>query len=60
NGYGFPAYRGGPMHHADQLGLDRVYRQICQFEATLGEFWQPAELLRELASAGKGFGSLDP
>jgi 3-hydroxyacyl-CoA dehydrogenase len=60
NGYGFPAYRGGPMHHADQLGLDRVYRQICQFEATLGEFWQPAELLRELASAGNGFGSLDP
>lgn len=60
NGYGFPAYRGGPMHHADQLGLDRVYRQICQFEATLGEFWQPAELLRELASAGKGFGTLDP
>src|SRR6202795_53087 len=28
NGYGFPAYRGGPMWHADTVGLDRVYSCI--------------------------------
>ena len=23
-GYGFPMYRGGPMHYADQVGLFNV------------------------------------
>ena len=26
NGYGFPAYRGGPMWYADTVGLEKVYR----------------------------------
>ena len=26
NGYGFPAYRGGPMWYADTVGLKKVYR----------------------------------
>ena len=25
NGYGFPAYRGGPMWYADTVGLKNVY-----------------------------------
>ncbi len=25
NGYGFPAYRGGPMWYADTVGLKKVY-----------------------------------
>jgi len=32
NGYGFPAYRGGPMWHADTVGLKRVYDRICEFQ----------------------------
>jgi 3-hydroxyacyl-CoA dehydrogenase len=46
NGYGYPAWRGGPMWHADTVGL---------FHAEHGEWWTPAPLLRELAAAGKRF-----
>ena len=31
NGYGFPAYRGGPMFYADQVGLTHVHDTICRF-----------------------------
>jgi 3-hydroxyacyl-CoA dehydrogenase len=56
HGYGFPAYRGGPMFYADQIGLDRVLEQIRIFQNRLGaEFWTPAPLLEELASSGQGF-----
>jgi 3-hydroxyacyl-CoA dehydrogenase len=55
NGYGFPAYRGGPMWYADTVGLKNVYERICEFERQHGELWQPAPLLKELALSGKGF-----
>jgi len=56
HGYGFPAYRGGPMFYADQTGLDKIYRVILGFRDRFGaEFWTPAPLLEELARAGKGF-----
>ena len=56
HGYGFPAHRGGPMFYADQIGLDRVLEQIRLFRKRLGaDFWTPAPLLEELASAGRGF-----
>src|SRR5262249_31947747 len=29
-GYGFPAYRGGPMWYADTVGLKEVYSKICE------------------------------
>lgn len=54
NGYGFPAYRGGPMFYADSLGLDKIYQTICEFGNTYGkEFWQPAGLLKQLVEEGK-------
>ncbi len=55
NGYGFPAYRGGPMWHADTVGLPKVYQRICEFQQQHGELWAPAPLLRRLAEAGKTF-----
>jgi 3-hydroxyacyl-CoA dehydrogenase len=55
NGYGYPAYRGGPMWYADQVGLKKVYTRICEFESQLGELWEPAPLLKQLAEAGKTF-----
>jgi 3-hydroxyacyl-CoA dehydrogenase len=55
NGYGFPAYRGGPMWYADTVGLKKVYERICEFEQQHGELWTPAPLLKELALTGKGF-----
>ena len=32
NGYGFPAYRGGPMWYADTVGLEKVCGRIREFE----------------------------
>ena len=59
SGYGFPAYRGGPMWYADSLGLEHVYRRILEFEKQHGELWAPAPLLARLASEGRTFASLD-
>ncbi|MET0542775.1 MAG: 3-hydroxyacyl-CoA dehydrogenase NAD-binding domain-containing protein, partial [Variovorax sp.] len=55
NGYGFPAWRGGPMFYADTVGLATVYERICDFQRQHGEFWTPAPLLKRLADEGKTF-----
>jgi 3-hydroxyacyl-CoA dehydrogenase len=55
NGYGFPAYRGGPMWYADTVGLKKVYDRICEFQKQHGEIWEPAPLLKQLAEQGKTF-----
>ena len=55
NGYGFPAYRGGPMWYADAVGLGKVYDRILEFRKQHGEIWEPAPLLQHLAAQGKSF-----
>jgi len=55
NGYGFPAYRGGPMWYADTVGLKRVCERIREFQQRLGNWWEPAPLLQRLAEQGKTF-----
>jgi 3-hydroxyacyl-CoA dehydrogenase len=55
NGYGFPAYRGGPMWYADTVGLKKVYERISEFHRQHGETWEPAPLLKQLAEQGKTF-----
>ncbi|HLK32217.1 MAG TPA: 3-hydroxyacyl-CoA dehydrogenase NAD-binding domain-containing protein [Terriglobales bacterium] len=55
NGYGFPAYRGGPMWYADTVGLDKVHQRICDFHRQHGEHWEPAPLLKRLAEEGGKF-----
>jgi 3-hydroxyacyl-CoA dehydrogenase len=54
-GYGFPAYRGGPMWHADIVGLNRVRDRIAEFHEQHGQLWEPAPLLQRLAQEGKTF-----
>jgi len=55
-GYGFPAYRGGPMHYADHIGLDKIYQRIEAFsQQPGGEVWQASTLLKELAESGQTF-----
>jgi len=55
NGYGFPAYRGGPMWYADSVGLKKVYDRICEFYKRHGEIWEPAPWLKQSAEQGKTF-----
>lgn len=53
-GYGFPAYRGGPMAFAENRGLKKVYARICQFGEQFGQQnWTPSTLLKELATDNK-------
>jgi 3-hydroxyacyl-CoA dehydrogenase len=60
NGYGFPRWRGGPMYHADTLGLETVLKKLeALYETTGDSCWQPASLLRELVAAGDSFASLN-
>ena len=59
-GYGFPAWRGGPMHYADTLGLSYVRDRLESFAHHTGDKrHEPAPLLAKLAAEGKGFGSLN-
>ncbi len=55
NGYGYPAWRGGPMWYADTVGLRKVYDRVCEFHAQHGDQWAPAPLLKQLAEDGKTF-----
>ena len=53
-GYGFPAFRGGPMFYADTVGLGEVLHRIEAFRRQFGDArWTPAPLLVELAGAGR-------
>jgi 3-hydroxyacyl-CoA dehydrogenase len=55
-GYGFPAYRGGPMFWADHVGLPAILDGIRRYAQTVGEqYWQPAPLIERLAKEGRGF-----
>ena len=52
-GYGFPAWRGGPMWQAENIwSLSTVAEKIRKYEATLGPRWQIAPLLAKLVDGG--------
>jgi 3-hydroxyacyl-CoA dehydrogenase len=59
HGYGFPRHRGGPMHHADTIGLANVLADIREFAREDPLFWRPSPLLVELVERGADFASLD-
>ena len=49
-GYGWPVYRGGPMHYANSLGLKMVLEKIRHYHQLTGDdFWTPSPYLVELA-----------
>lgn len=49
NGYGWPAYRGGPMFYADTLGLDQVVTKLRTYGVPV------SGLLESMAREGKRF-----
>jgi 3-hydroxyacyl-CoA dehydrogenase len=59
DGYGYPAWRGGPMHEADQVGIPEMLGRIEALYETCGIGWEPAPLLREMAQAGRTFADLN-
>ena len=60
NGYGFPVWRGGPMHWAGAVGLDVVADGVRRYsgKSDLGH-WKLSRLLGELAEDGASFESYD-
>ena len=54
NGYGFPAWRGGPLWYAEEIGLDRVLEGMNRYRQSLGDYgemwFKPAPLLERLVS----------
>jgi len=59
NGYGFPAWRGGPMFYADTTGLKQVFERVRELHQQHGYHWEPAPLLRHLAESGGSFAGWD-
>jgi 3-hydroxyacyl-CoA dehydrogenase len=57
-GYGFPAWRGGPMHWAEQAGFKHVVETMQRLASTHGARWRPAPLLERLAASGAGWSSV--
>ena len=57
NGYGWPRWTGGPLFHADEIGLGRIVERLEEFAAdTPGDpTLRPAALLRDLATQGLTF-----
>ena len=52
-GYGFPRFKGGPMHTIESMGLDKAVTLLNEFQNQLNpEHWQVAPLLTTLAATG--------
>jgi 3-hydroxyacyl-CoA dehydrogenase/enoyl-CoA hydratase/3-hydroxybutyryl-CoA epimerase len=54
-GFGFPAFRGGLLRHADRVGLDHVVARLTAYAERHGERLAPAPLLVEKAARGETF-----
>jgi len=59
NGFGWPAWRGGPMFWADTLGLKAVREKLNKYaEATGDKNLRPAALIEKLADEGGSFAGM--
>ena len=57
NGYGFPIWRGGPMHHANAMGLDVVVEKLKKYqELTKNDVYKPSDMLIKLAETSQKLG----
>jgi 3-hydroxyacyl-CoA dehydrogenase/enoyl-CoA hydratase/3-hydroxybutyryl-CoA epimerase/enoyl-CoA isomerase len=53
-GVGFPAFRGGALHHVDKIGLAKFCEFADKFKE-LGPLYHPTEKMREMAKTGATF-----
>lgn len=53
-GYGFPVFRGGPMHYAEAVGFETILKQLQHYQSSLGEYgdmwFKPCDLLEAMVS----------
>jgi 3-hydroxyacyl-CoA dehydrogenase len=55
NGYGWPAWRGGPMFQADRIGAAAILDEVEKMHGRDGAGWEPARGLVERARSGGRF-----
>lgn len=61
-GYGFPAWRGGPLFMADTIGAGAIVEALQSYGEALGNMdgrWTPAPLLQDMAASGSSFTLID-
>lgn len=63
-GYGFPAWRGGPIHMAEAIGASNIVRALQSYGSRFGNahgYWTVAERLVQAAANGRPISdSIDP
>jgi len=63
SGYGFPDHLGGPMFHADSVGLRHILDRLAHHARVRGNphgYWTPSTLLEKLAESGRRFQDQTP
>ena len=50
HGYGFPRWRGGLLHYADHIGVDRVLAMLQMFAAEDPIVWLPSPMIIDCAA----------
>lgn len=58
-GYGFPRFRGGPLHYADTIGAAELVRRIETYAQEDAHYWQVPALLRRMADEGTSFADMN-
>jgi 3-hydroxyacyl-CoA dehydrogenase len=59
SGYGFPRFRGGPLHYADTIGAAELVTRIEAYAQEDAHYWQVPALLRKMAEDGSTFADLN-
>ena len=52
-GMGFPPFRGGILHWADQMGAKKIYARLTEFGKKYGGLYEPCAYLTNCAHQGK-------
>ncbi|WP_297843732.1 3-hydroxyacyl-CoA dehydrogenase NAD-binding domain-containing protein [uncultured Roseibium sp.] len=59
NGYGFPRFRGGPLHTADVIGAGELVRRIEEYAKEDAYYWKVPALLLQIAETGGTFAEMN-
>ncbi len=58
-GYGFPRFRGGPLHYADLVGAEELVRRMKSYAEEDPHYWQVPDILSRMARDGGTFAELN-
>ncbi|MEL6235912.1 MAG: 3-hydroxyacyl-CoA dehydrogenase NAD-binding domain-containing protein [Pseudomonadota bacterium] len=58
-GYGFPRHLGGPLHHADAVGAEKILERIAAYSAEDPDFWRAPKPLHSMLGSGGRFADLN-